>query len=92
MILNGEHQSSQTVLNGKPLTGYDRAKLQKNRQHRWIHQQLTQKYRTPKFSRQEKTTEDRIFRPSTLIIVVVFWILFLTVMGSIIQFARMVSQ
>ena len=92
MILNGEHQSSQTVLNGKPLNAYDRAKIHNERHHRLIHRQISMKFRTPRSTQRNRRNNDDISKGSTIIVVVVFWILFLTVMGIIIQFARMVSQ
>lgn len=92
MILNGEHQSSKTVLNGKPLNAYDRAKIQNERHHRLIHRQLSMKYRTPRTTQRNRRNNDDISKGFTIIVCVAFSILFLMVMGSIISSARMVSQ
>ena len=92
MILNGEHQSSKTVLNGKRCTAYDRAKVLNDRAHRLRHQQWIRKYRTGNVSQKAQQNSGDIFKPSTIIVCIVFWLIFLTFMGCLITFVRMLSM
>lgn len=46
MNLNGKNKTSKTILNGKPLYGYDRHKETRRIQHQFIHQKLVKQSRT----------------------------------------------